>query len=196
MALLRPPRAPAVLLLGLVAWVSATSAASAAPSASSVTPDSERDVKAAFLYNFAKFVEWPPEVFANATSPMVLCVLDDEPLGASLRATVKGETLNNRRFEVRLLRDPFGAQTCHILFVGPAEKGRLPEILAALRGTGVLTVGGGSDFLGRGGMIRLFLEQHRVRFDINLDAAEQSHLKLSSKLLRLARAVNPQRQEG
>jgi hypothetical protein len=169
--------------------------ASAAPSASSVTPDSERDVKAAFLYNFAKFVEWPPGAFADAASPMVLCVLDDEALGASLRTTVKGETLNNHRLMVRLLRDPQATQGCHVLFVGP-EKGRLPEILAPLRGSGVLTVGGAADFLDRGGMIRLFLEQNRVRFDINLDAAEHSHLKLSSKLLRLARAVNPQRQEG
>ena len=192
MALLRRPGAPVFLLLGLFAWAPVVFAA---PSASSVAPDSERDVKAAFLYNFAKFVEWPPETFADAASPMVLCVLDDEPLGASLRATVKGEKLNERRLVVRLLRDPQATQGCHVLFVG-AEKGRLPEILASLRGAGVLTVGGAGDFLDRGGMIRLFLEQNRVRFDINLDAAEQSHLKLSSKLLRLARAINPQRQEG
>ena len=186
------------LLAGLLlaaAVCTQVSAASAAPAAPSVTPESERDVKAAFLYNFAKFVEWPPETFADAGSPLVLCVLDDEPFGASLRATVKGETLDSRRLVVRLLRDPRATQGCHVLFIGAAEK-RLPEILAALRGTGVLTVGGAGDFLERGGMIRLFLEQNRMRFDVNLDAAEQSRLKLSSKLLRLAHAVSPQRREG
>jgi hypothetical protein len=159
------------------------------------TQSGERDLKAAFLYNFAKFVEWPQAAFPEPTTPVTLCVLGDDAVGASLEMVVKGEKLNDRRLVVRLLRDPQATQGCHVLFVGP-EKGRLPEILAPLRGTGVLTVGGAADFLDRGGMIRLFLEQNRVRFDINLDAAEQSHLKLSSKLLRLARAVNPQRQEG
>ena len=188
MALLR-----ACLIAGLLIGFGVRAAATAAGSS---VPDSERDVKAAFLYNFAKFVEWPPETFSDASSPLVLCVLGDEPLSASLQTTVKGETVDSRRFEVRQLRDPVGARACHVLFIGPAEKGRVPDLLAALPGTGVLTVGGGADFLDRGGMIRLFLEKNRVRFDINLEAAERSHLKLSSKLLRLARAVNPQRREG
>jgi hypothetical protein len=155
----------------------------------------ERDLKAAFLFNFAKFAEWPAAAFPEPTTPVTLCVLGDDSLGASLEALVKGEKLNDRRLVVRLLRDPQATQGCHVLFIGPG-RGRLPEILAPLRGTGVLTVGGADDFLDRGGMIRLLLEQNRVRFDINLEAAEQSHLKLSSKLLRLARAVNPQRREG
>jgi hypothetical protein len=155
----------------------------------------EREIKAAFLYNFAKFVEWPPGAFPEPASPVTLCVLGDDALGASLETVVKGETLNDRRLVVRRLRDPQEARDCHVLFVSPAER-RISQVLVALRGAGVLTVGDGNDFLDQGGMIRLFLEQNRVRFDIDLDAAERSHLKLSSKLLRLARTVNPQRREG
>ncbi len=194
MVLLKPdlkPRSRRAAVLALAAallWLAGFEQARAAQSG-------ERDLKAAFLYNFAKFVEWPEAAFPEPTTPVTLCVLGDDPIGASLETVVKGEKLNDRRLVVRLLRDPQATQGCHVLFVGP-EKGRLPEILAPLRGSGILTVGGAADFLDRGGMIRLFLEQNRVRFDINLDAAEQSHLRLSSKLLRLARAVNPQRQEG
>jgi len=194
MVLLKPDLKPrsrraAVLALGAaLLWLAGLEQARAAQSG-------ERDLKAAFLYNFAKFVEWPEAAFPEPTTPVTLCVLGDDPVGASLETVVKGEKLNDRRLVVRLLRDPQATQGCHVLFVGP-EKGHLPEILAPLHGTGVLTVGGTADFLDRGGMIRLFLEHNRVRFDINLDAAEHSHLKLSSKLLRLARAVNPQRQEG
>jgi hypothetical protein len=155
----------------------------------------EREIKAAFLYNFAKFVEWPPGAFPEPASPVTLCVLGDDALGASLETVVKGETLNDRRLVVRRLRDPQEARDCHVLFVSPAER-RISQVLVSLRGAGVLTVGDGNDFLDQGGMIRLFLEQNRVRFDINLDAAERSRLKLSSKLLRLARTVNPQRREG
>ena len=158
--------------------------------------DAERELKAVFLYNFAKFVEWPPGGFPEPPAPVTLCVLGDDAVGESLEAVVKGETLNGRRLVVRRPRDAQQARDCHVLFVGPAEKGRIPEVLTALRGTSVLTVGDGGDFLDHGGMIRFFLEQNRVRFDINLDAAERSHLSLSSKLLRLARAVNPQRREG
>jgi hypothetical protein len=158
--------------------------------------DVERELKAAFLYNFAKFVDWPPEAFPEPASPVTLCILGDDAVGESLEAVVKGETLNDRRLVVRRPRDAQQARGCHVLFVGAAEKGRTSELLAALRGVSVLTVGDGGDFLKSGGMIRFFLEQNRVRFDINLDAAERSRLSLSSKLLRLARAVNPQRREG
>jgi len=188
MVLLRNHRAVVLALGAALLWLAGLEEVRAAQSG-------ERDLKAAFLYKFAKFVEWPQAAFPEPSTPVTLCVLGDDPIGASLEAVVKGEKLNDRRLVVRLLRDPQATQGCHVLFVGP-EKGRLPEILAPLRGSGVLTVGGAADFLDQGGMIRLFLEQKRVRFDINLDAAERSRLNLSSKLLRLARVVSPQRREG
>ena len=155
--------------------------------------DLESEVKAAFLYNFAKFIEWPPDAFAQPSAPMAFCVYGEDPVGASLEALIRGETLNGRRLEVRRLRGVSQARECHVLFFSAAEKGRLPEALSALREARALTVGEGKDFLDKGGMIRLFLEQNRMRFDINLDAAETCSLKISSKLLRLAHAVNPQR---
>jgi hypothetical protein len=173
----------AAVLLGLAGWGRAAGAS-----------DFEYEIKAAFLYNFAKFVEWPPEAFPQASTPVSLCVFGDDPFDGSLDTVVRGETLNGRHLAVRRPRDVQEARECQVLFIGAAEKGRAPEALSALRGTSVLTVGEGKDFLDQGGVIRLFLEQNRVRFDINLDAAERNHLKISSKLLALARTIVPQRQ--
>jgi hypothetical protein len=168
-----------------------------AANAAEPAADLVSEVEAAFLYNFAKFVEWPPEAFAARSAPLTFCVDQEGPAGAglaaSLEALIRGETLNDRRLAVRRLRDFQQVRACHVLFLGAAEKRRVPEALAALRGASVLTVGEGKDFLDDGGMIRLFLEQNKMRFDINLEAAEKSALKISSKLLRLAQAVDPQR---
>lgn len=178
-------RTLAVLLL-LAGWGRAGAAAAGIE---------EYELKAAFLYNFAKFVEWPPDAFAGAASPVTLCILGEDPFGKSLDAVVQGESLNGRPLAVRRLRDIPPPGECHILFLSGAEKARTAEAMKALRGASVLSVGEGRDFLEHGGVIRLFLDQSRVRFDINLEAAERAHLTVSSKLLRLARAVNPQRQE-
>jgi YfiR/HmsC-like len=181
-------RRTALALATVLLWLAGAGEAPAAQSG-------ERELKAAFLYNFAKFVEWPPAAFPERATPVTLCTLGDDAIAASLEAVVKGETLDARRLVVRRLRDPQEARDCHVLFISPAEK-HVSQLLASLRGAGVLTVGDGNDFLDQGGVIRFFLEQNRVRFDINLDAAERSRLNLSSKLLRLARAVNPPRREG
>jgi hypothetical protein len=166
----------------------------AGPGPAETTPaDLEYEVKAAFLFNFAKFVEWPPDAFPDPATPVTICIVGEDPFGQGLDAVVEGETLNGRRLAVRRLRDLLQARDCHVLFVSRSEKERLPALLAGLRSGGVLTVGEGDGFLEQGGMIRFVLEQNRVRFDINLDAAEHARLKLSSKLLRLARVVNPQR---
>jgi hypothetical protein len=153
------------------------------------------EVKAAFLYNFAKFVEWPPEAFPAPSAPLTFCVYGEGPAGAgleaSLEALIRGETLNGRLLVVRHLRSLQQARECQVLFLG--ENGRAAEALAALGGASVLTVGEGEDFLEDGGTIRLFLQQNKIRFDINLEAAEKSSLKISSKLLRLAQAIDPQR---
>lgn len=152
----------------------------------------EHDVKAAFLYNFTKFVEWPPEAFRSPESPMAICVFGEDPFGESLDAVVRGETLNGRRLVVRRTRDLQELRDCQTLFVPGAERERFAEVFSALRDASVLTVGEVDGFLPQGGVIRFVVDQGRVRFEINLDAAERSRLKLSSKLLRLARAVYPQ----
>jgi YfiR/HmsC-like len=179
-------------VLSMPEWASPGLANAAEPAA-----DLESEVKAAFLYNFAKFIEWPPEAFPAPSAPMTFCVYGEEPAGAALEASLgallRGETLNGRRLAVRRLHDLPQLRECQVLFIGAAEKGHLPEVLTALGEASALTVGEGTDFLDKGGMIRLFLEQNRMRFDINLEAAEKRALRISSKLLRLAQTVKPQR---
>ncbi|HEX7184168.1 MAG TPA: YfiR family protein [Thermoanaerobaculia bacterium] len=163
-----------------------------AGSASAQGGAGEYEVKAAFLYNFAKFVEWPGSTFESPTDPLVLCVFGDDPFGESLDAVVQGETVGGRRLVVHRTRETAQLRGCHVVFLSQRTRERYPQVLDSLRGTSVLTVGEGEGFLTQGGMIRFVLDQNRVRFEINLDAAERNRLKLSSQLLRLARAVNPQ----
>ncbi len=152
----------------------------------------EYQVKAAFLYNFAKFVEWPSDAFADPRSPIVLGILGEDPFGALLSEMVAGKTVNGRRLEVRHFRRGENFRDCHILFISSSEKRSVPLILGSLGGMSVLTVGETEGFAASGGTINLFLEQNKVRFEVNVEAATRSRLKISSKLLALARIVTSQ----
>jgi len=146
----------------------------------------EYRVKAAFLLNFTKFIEWPPSSFSSADSPFDLCVMGEDPFGRALDELVEGETVNGRKLEVqRIRRDE--AKNCQVLFIDNSEK-EIPKILSGL-GPGVLTVGEGDGFLRDGGIIGFVIQNRRVRFDINQSAAEAARLKISSKLLIVARNV-------
>jgi len=147
---------------------------------------SEYQVKAAFLFNFAKFVEWPSESFPNVTSPMVIGILGDNPFGSDLEQTIQNKTINNRPLVVKLLHSLIEATNCHILFISNSENKRLPEIIQTLRGTAVLTVGETGQFIETGGIINFVQEASKIRFQINDDAAKTARLKISSKLLSLA----------
>jgi len=155
--------------------------------ADAAEPTLEYEVKAAFLLNFTKFTEWPPNAFSDPQTPLEICVLGKDPFGHALDDVVQGEVTNGRRLTVRRLSAPPVPQTCRVLFVDPDVKG-LPKMLDGL-GSGVLTVGEGRHFLQDGGAIAFIVENRRVRFDINQTAAEKSGLKLSSKLLSVAREV-------
>ena len=147
----------------------------------------EHEVKAAFLYNFAKFVKWPEE---DARAPtFVIAVLGEDPFGSVLDRTVAGKTVLDRKVEVRRLSKLDAPGRIHILFVGASEKDRLPQVLKSLEGTSVLTVGAMDSFAERGGMIAFKVRDDVVQFEINLDQVERAHLKMSSQLLRLARHV-------
>ena len=149
----------------------------------------EYQVKAAFLFHFAQFVDWPGDVL-NARDPSLkLCILDDEPRRQELQSTLQGKPIGARVFHVRLVSQPQEIQGCDILFLSRDEARRQSAILKSLRGMPVLTVGETSDFLAGGGIIRFHLEEGKVRFDINLAAAESSHLEISSRLLLLATSV-------
>jgi len=150
-------------------------------------PSVEYEVKAAFLLNFAKFIEWPPTAFADSQSALEICLLGRDPFGHALDDLVQGEAVNGRKLLVRRLSAPPGPQSCQIVFVDPEMKD-MKTVLDAL-GPGVLTVSEGEHFLREGGMIALVLDNRRVRFDINQAASDNHGLKFSSKLLSVARSV-------
>lgn len=169
--------ASALLVLSLAGYARAQSAAT------------EYEIKAAFLYNFARFVEWPQQSFTSAAAPFQICVLGQDPFGQSLRQIARDKQVNGHPFEIKNVTDTGEARACQILFISLSEKKRLREILLGLRGASVLTVGESKDFAEQGGMINFVLESERVHFEVNLRAAEQAGLKISSKLLSLARNV-------
>ena len=151
----------------------------------------EYAVKAAFLYNFARFVEWPGDALGNG--PLLVGVVGDDPFGSSIDQTVAGKNVNGHPIAVRRLRWGQNLRQCHILFISSSEAKRLPQILESLRGASVLTVGDIEHFDRQGGVVRFLIEDGKVRFEINVDAADQAGLKISSKLLALAKIVRAQR---
>lgn len=149
----------------------------------------EHEVKAAFLYNFARFVEWPKEAWASPDQPFVVGVLGEDPFGETLDRTLAGKTVAERPIVVRRLSSSEGAHEVQILFVSSSEGPRLARILYALTDIPVLTVGEPSGFAEQGGMIGFRTEDRRIRFDINTERAQRAGLRISSQLLKLARIV-------
>jgi uncharacterized protein DUF4154 len=149
----------------------------------------ENQMKAAYLYNFAKFVEWPSETFKNARDPIVICVLGQEALFQTLEEALSGETIEDRKLVVRRVSDGQQATRCQILFVGSTDLKNLRSILRDLKGPGILTLGETEDFTAEGGVANLRLEGKKIGIEINLSAAERQQLRISPKLLSLARIV-------
>jgi hypothetical protein len=147
----------------------------------------EYQVKAAFLLNFIKFTEWPPSAFTASDSPISICILGADPFGDALDQVIAGESVNGKKVAVERLKRAPSAKACQVLFISKTEK-NIDKILPTL-GPGVLTVGDEENFIRDGGMISFIIENRRVRFDINQTAAANAALKLSSKLLSVARSV-------
>lgn len=154
---------------------------------------SEYAVKAAFLYNFAKFVEWPAASFRGSRDPMTLCVLGEDPFGGELDQTVDGKTVMGRPIVVRRFAKPAGLEECRILFVSSSEGPQLDRVLATVGGRAVLTVGEEETFARAGGIISFVVRQNRVRFQIDRAAAARAGLSISSRLLEVAEAVTGER---
>ena len=164
--------------------------AAGGPSARAQEPPGEYEVKAVFLLNFAKFVAWPADAFADAHAPLVIGILGDDPFGAGIDEMARGERIGGRAIVVRRLRASHKKPNCHILFVSAAERKRGARVLDLLRGSPVLTVGESGDFVADGGVVRFTKQQYRVGFDVNLDAAARARLKISSRLLTVAGRVD------
>jgi hypothetical protein len=161
-----------------------------APAGGQGTADrpTEYHVMAAFLYNFAKFVQWP-EATDAAEHPFVITVLGQDPFGNVLDDTLQGKAVDGRMVTLRRVSSAEGVEPSQILFISDSEQQQLPAILDSIGTKAILTVGEMGDFSERGGVIRFDVEDDRVRLEINVDAAERSGLRISSDLLRIARVV-------
>lgn len=151
---------------------------------------SDDRLKAVFLFNIAKFVEWPASAFHDRQSPMTICVLGDNPFGHDLDEIIRGQAVGGRSLAVRRMSQIQGAETCHVLFVGSPDRSRLEQVASALGSLPILTVCDARDLVRTGSIIRLFLEKNKVRFDVDLEASERAGLKISSRVLKLAKNVH------
>ncbi len=153
-------------------------------------PSGEYQLKAAFLFNFAKFIDWPPASFAGPQSPFVVCILGPDPFGHAIDEVLKGKTIANRPVAIERIKTVVQARLCQMVFVSQSESLHLADIILALHGACVLLVGEAEGFAEAGGTIQFALEDDHVRFLINPEAAARAGLKVSSKLLSLARVVH------
>lgn len=147
---------------------------------------SEYELKAAFIFNFAKFVEWPPEAFADTNSPIVIGILGKNVFDDTLEKIINNRKVNNRGFEFRHFDSASETTNCQILFISSSEKNDFAKIISSLHDASILTVSEADGFLKAGGMINFLIEGKNIRFQISDDAAKRSRLKISSKLLSLA----------
>lgn len=161
-----------------------------APSGLAAAPGSpERQdpaLKAAFIFNFVKFTEWPA---LQPGAPIVACVSGDDAIAAALADTVRGQAVGGRSLVVQRIQDTAAGPTCQVLFIADTDKRRWADFLLGLRTQPVLSVSDGAGFAQSGGIIELYVDAGRMRFAINVTAAEQAGLRLSSRLLGLARIV-------
>jgi hypothetical protein len=150
----------------------------------------EYQVKAAFLYSFAKFIEWPSDALPEDEQAFVITILGEDPFGATLDEMLRDKMVAKRRVVVRRASRAEDVGRSQILFISDSESQRLQSLLLRFQGTAILTVGEADQFAERGGVVRLRTEKNRVRLDINLGVAERARLKISSELLKLARIVD------
>jgi hypothetical protein len=150
----------------------------------------EYEVKAAFLFRFAQFVEWPANTFKEASEPFTYCTIGDDPFQGALERTLNGKSIGQRPLRVAHLSGTGKIGECQVLFVGgPGDKKRIEETLASAGNLPILTVGEADQFAEDGGTIGFCTEDNKIRFDVNLEAAGKAGLKISAKLLALAKTV-------
>jgi hypothetical protein len=152
----------------------------------------EYELKAAILYNLTNFVEWPASAYPDSSAPTIVCVLGRDPFGGALTNSIPKEGGKGRPVVVRRVQPGKDIRDCHVLYISSSEKKVVGQIFATLKGTNVLTVGEMSQFALNGGIIQFTLIDKQVQFEINLDAASHAGLKISCRLLALARLVHGQ----
>jgi len=158
------------------------------PAAAAAQPK-EYQIKAAFLFNFAQFVEWPDSVFISPDAPFCVGVLGDDPFGGALDEAMRGEAIGNHKMTVQRSHQLADLKNCQMIFVSKSEKSHLQEIFGLIGSRPVLTVGDVSGFARSGGEINFIIEGTKVKFEINPDAARNCGLKFNAQLLSLGRIV-------
>jgi hypothetical protein len=146
----------------------------------------EYQVKAAFILNFTKFIEWPAGAFADSKAPVVLGVVGQDPFGGYLDQMLTGKQAQGRQLQLKKIEHGGTCSGCHLLFISSSEAGRIQEILRSVGGGGTVTISDIPDFESQGGTIRLFITGQRVRFAINTEAPASASVKFSSQLLKLS----------
>jgi hypothetical protein len=159
----------------------------AAPTFSQNVPSREEQVKAAMLYNFVQFVEWPADAFAASDSPLIIGVMNPNPFGDVLDQLVRGKSVNSHPIIIRHCNSADEIQGCHALFVPAARESDLNSIFRKIADKPVLSVGESDAFPWAGGIMRFYTEDNKIRFEVNVDAAVRARLTISSKLMKLAR---------
>ena len=157
---------------------------------------SEYLIKAGFIYNFANLVQWPANAFTQPDSPIVIGILGEDPFGTVLDRVLAGKKVNGRIFLVKRLKSVPDLKECHIVFVSSSEMAHLAEAIHLVKGMPILTIGEIPGFARRGGIINLFLEDNKVHFEVNVEAAKEADLNISSRLLALARIVQETAADG
>jgi len=150
---------------------------------------SEYQVKAALIFHFAQLVEWPPDILGPNASPLVMCTITDDSYSLALDLAVDGKQIGGHPIQTKHLRDKIAIHGCHLLVIGAKDKKRAAAIVASVTDEPVLTIGDSQDFAASGGMIGLSLQENKIRFDVNLNSAQRARLKISSRLLLLAKSV-------
>jgi hypothetical protein len=171
--------------------VTAVTLLACVPNAPAQGPESnEYRLKLALLYNFAQFVEWPADSFRDPAAPLAICVAGDNPFQGEIGESLRGRTVKGHPLEIRKLQGGEDLRACQIIFVRVGEKKLIPSILAGTHGSNTLTVGEADGFDRSGGIINITRNENRLRFEVNLSVASETHLKISSKLLALATIVS------
>jgi len=150
----------------------------------------EYDLKAAFLFNFAHFVDWPATAFSDTNAPITIGVLGDDPFGPVLDELVEGETIKNRKLVIKRSQNLEDLKTCQVLFISKSESAHIEQILNALDNASIFTVGDIDGFARQGGVTNFFLQGNKVRFEINPQSARRKGLHISAQLLALGTEVD------
>ena len=150
-------------------------------------------VEAVYLFNFTQFVEWPSAAFADTHKPIIIGVLGDDPFGAYLDETIRGETVGNRPLVVKRYRRVEDIEVCQVLFISRSEAQHLQPIIDRLKDRSILTVSDADGFTQFGGIVRFVTQGNHVRLRINAEAAKAAGLRISSKLLRVAQSITAEK---